>query len=159
MVWNAIWESDFHAMIPSALMLSGLLLGDSISFQVVVPDSVPVGEPVLIVLRLTNRTDRPLTLYLQGRPIAFDITVRAGDGSIVWRRLEGEVVSAILAVQTLEPGATLEFTEHWRQVSNRGVPIRPGEYTVTGALPTDKPQPLVSEPTSFRITPRSRRPA
>lgn len=140
-------------------MLSGLLLGDSISFQVVVPDSVSIGEPVPIVLRLTNRTDRPLTLYLQGRPIAFDLTIRASDGSIVWRRLEGEVVSAILAVQMLEPGATLEFEEQWRQVSNRGASVLPGEYTVTGALPTDKPRPLVSAPTSFRITPSSRRPS
>jgi hypothetical protein len=135
----------------AALMLSGLLLGDSISFQVVVPDSVRVGEPVPITLRLTNTGDRAVTLYLQGRPIAFDIAVRRSGGDTVWRRLEGQVVSAILAVQTLEPGATLEFQDLWRQVSNVGEPVPPGEYTVTGALPTDAPTPLRTPPSSLRI--------
>jgi Intracellular proteinase inhibitor len=146
-------------VILPALMLSGLLLGDSIRFQVVVPDSVSLGEPVPITLRLTNRTHRTVTLYLQGRPIAFDVTVHAKDGSIVWRRLHGKVVSAILAVRHLEPGGTLEFEELWPQVTNRGDPVSPGEYTVTGALSTDQPRPLESAPSTFRITPRSRPPA
>lgn len=137
----------------SIFMLSSLLLGDSIRFQVVVPESVRVGEPVPIVLRLTNTADRPLTLYLQGRPIAFDVTVRRSDRSIVWRRLEGQVVSAILAVRQLEPGGTLEFEERWRQVSNDGKPVSPGEYSVTGSLPTDRPTPLESSPASLRIVP------
>jgi hypothetical protein len=137
----------------AALMLSGLLLGDSISFQVVVPDSVRVGEPVPIVLRLTNTADRPHTLYLLGRPLAFDVTVRRKDRTIVWRRLEGQVVSAILAVRQLEPGGALEFEEVWRQVSNDGQPVSPGEYSVTGALPTDRPTPLETSPASVRIVP------
>ena len=73
-----------------------------------------------VTLRLTNTGREQLTVYLQGRPIAFDLTVRHLDGTIVWRRLEGQVVSAILAVRQLEPGASLEFEEVWRQVSNTG---------------------------------------
>ncbi len=137
----------------SLLLLSGVLLGDSMKFQVVVPDSARVGEPVRIVLRLSNTGNRPITLYLQGRPVAFDVTIRRRDGSVVWRRLEGQVVSAILAVQELEPGAVLEFEEHWRQLSNDGKPVSPGEYSVTGALPTDAPSPLETAPASFRIVP------
>ena len=90
-----------------------------------------------VTLRLTNTGRDPLTVYLQGRPIAFDLTVRNLDGTIVWRRLEGAVVPAILAVRQLEPGASLEFEEVWRQVSNAGETVPPGDYRVTGALPTD----------------------
>ena len=64
----------------SLLLLSGVLLGDSMKFQVVVPDSARVGEPVRIVLRLSNTGNRPITLYLQGRPVAFDVTIRRRDG-------------------------------------------------------------------------------
>lgn len=137
----------------SIFMLSGLLLGDSVKFQVVVSDSVRLGEPVPIMLRLTNTADRPITLYLQGRPLAFDVTVRRKDGSIVWRRLEGQVVSAILAVRQLKPGGALEFEEVWGQISNDGKPVSPGEYSVTGALPTDAPTPLETSPASLRIVP------
>ncbi|MGH7534566.1 MAG: BsuPI-related putative proteinase inhibitor, partial [Gemmatimonadales bacterium] len=89
-------------------LFGALMAGDSMSFQIVVPDSVRVGEPVAITLRLTNTGDRPLTLNLLGRPIAFDVTVRRSDGTVVWQRLKGAVVSQILAVRTLQSGTSLE---------------------------------------------------
>ena len=109
--------------------------------------------PVPVTLRLTNTGREPLTVYLQGRPIAFDLTVRRLDGTIVWRRLEGEVVSAILAVRRLEPGASLEFEEVWRQVSNTGDAVPPGDYRITGSLSTDAPEPLQTSPALLRIVP------
>ncbi|MGH7584844.1 MAG: BsuPI-related putative proteinase inhibitor [Gemmatimonadales bacterium] len=133
-------------------MLSGALLGDTLTFQVTAPDSVRAGEPVPIALRLANTSGRPLQLYLQGRPLAFDITIRGPDGTIVWRRLEGATVSAILAVRVLEPGASLTFEDTWDQASKHGAPIPPGEYTVTGSLPTDR-DPLETPPTRLRIVP------
>jgi len=136
-----------------ALILSLATAVDSMRFEIVLPDSVRAGEPVPVTLRLTNTGREPLTVYLQGRPIAFDLTVRRLDGTIVWRRLEGEVVSAILAVRQLEPGASLEFEEVWRQVSNAGEAVPPGDYRVTGALPTDAPEPLVTSPALLSIVP------
>src|SRR5688572_12170593 len=99
-----------------ALALSLTTVADSMRFEIVLPDSVRVGEPVPITLRLTNTRGKPLTIYLQGRPIAFDLTIRRLDGTTVWRRLEGQVITAILAVRQLEPGASMELKEVWRQV-------------------------------------------
>jgi len=130
------------------------MAGDSMSFQIVVPDSVRVGEPVPIILRLTNTGDRLLSLNLLGRPIAFDVTVRGTDGTVVWQRLKGAVVSQILAVRTLQPGESLEFEEVWRQTSTAGEPVLPGYYTVTGTLPSDSPPGLRSAPVSLHIVSR-----
>lgn len=135
------------------LALSLGTVADSMRLEIVLPDSVRVRESVPVTLRLTNTGREPLTVYLQGRPIAFDLTVRNLDGTIVWRRLEGEVVPAILAVRQLEPGASLEFEEVWRQVSNAGEAVPPGDYRVTGALPTDAPEPLQTSPVVLRIVP------
>ncbi|MGH7751723.1 MAG: hypothetical protein ACREN5_02815, partial [Gemmatimonadales bacterium] len=71
--------------------------------------------------------------------------------TVVWRRLEGQVVSAILAVRQLEPGTTLEFEDVWPQVSNSGEAVPPGDYRVTGALPTDAPEPLQTSPALLKI--------
>jgi uncharacterized protein (DUF58 family) len=62
-------------VIFATLMLYSLLLQDSVAFRVELPPAAQAGEPVPVVLRLTNRTERPLTLTLQGRPLAFDVTV------------------------------------------------------------------------------------
>jgi hypothetical protein len=136
-----------------ALALSLATVSDSMRFEIVLPDSVRAGEPVTVTLRLTNTGREQLTVYLQGRPIAFDLTIRRLDGAIVWRRLEGQMVSAILAVRQLEPGASLEFEEVWHQVSNSGESVPPGDYRVTGALPTDEPEPLQTSPALLRILP------
>jgi hypothetical protein len=136
-----------------ALALSLATIADSMRFEIVLPDSVRAGEPVPVTLRLTNTGREPLTIYLQGRPIAFDVTVRRPDGTIVWRRLEGEVVSAILAVRQLEPGASLEFEEVWRQVSNAGEAVPPGDYRVTGVLPGDASEAFQTSPALLRIVP------
>lgn len=122
-------------------------------FEVVVPDSVRLGAPVPIVLRVTNTGDQPLTLYLQGRPLAFDIAVSDRSGRLVWRRLEGEVLQSILAIRTLEPGGSLELKAVWTQETNAGGRVPPGDYLVAGSLPTDRPEPLRTGPRTLRITP------
>jgi hypothetical protein len=126
--------------------------GDSMRFEIVAPDSVPAGEPVPILLRLSNPGRETITVYLQGRPIAFDITVSDGEGRVVWRRLAGKVVTAILAVRELEPGATLEFRDVWPQVDGSGEPIASGDYVLSGSLLTDHPEPLRTPPHALRIT-------
>jgi hypothetical protein len=67
--------------------------------------------------------------------------------------LGGKMVSAILAVRELEPGATLKFQEVWRQVSNTGEAVPPGDYRVTGTLPTDALEPLQTLPALLKIVP------
>jgi hypothetical protein len=133
-----------------ALMLGSMLLRDSVSFRVEAPATAHAGEPVAIVLRLTNQADRPVTLTLQGRPLAFDVIVAPEHGRPVWRRLEGQVVSAILAVQTLAPGESLTFETVWDGL-DRGRPARPGRYLIGGSLPTDTARGLVAEPAALRV--------
>jgi hypothetical protein len=104
-----------------------------------------------IVLRLTNTTDHRVTLALQGRPIAVDVVVAREDGATAWRRLEGEVVTAILAVRTLEPAASLEFATTWSGRDRSGAAVPPGRYRATGTIPTDRPEGLRSTPAPLTI--------
>lgn len=133
-------------MTLATLVLYSLLLQDSVAFRVELPTSAYAGKPVPIVLRLTNRTERPLELALQGRPLAFDVTVTAADGTVIWRRLEGEVVSSILALRSLAPAETLTFEAEWDGRDRDGHFAPPGRYFVTGTLPTDTPAGLVTGP-------------
>jgi hypothetical protein len=139
-------------MLPAvAFVLYSLLVQDSVAFRVHAPTSVPVGEPVPIELVLTNRTERRLTLYLQGRPLAFDVTIRREDGNVVWRRLEGQVVSAMLAVRELAPAESLTFEAVWdgRLADGRRAP--PGRYQIAGSLRTDTPEGLTTLPVPLQI--------
>ena len=134
-------------------MLYSLLLQDSVAFRVELPPAARVGEPVPVVLRLTNRTERPLTLVLQGRPLAFDVTVTAPDGGIVWRRLEGAVVQSILAVRTLAPAESLTFEAVWDGRGRDGSSAPPGRYLVAGKLLTDTPEGLATRPAPLVLLP------
>jgi uncharacterized protein (DUF58 family) len=135
----------------AALVLHSLLLQDSVAFRVELPPAVQAGEPVPVVLRLTNRTERPLTLVLQGRPLAFDVTVTTPDGAIVWRRLEGAVVQSILAVRTLAPAESLTLEAVWDGRGRDGTPVPPGRYLVAGKLLTDTPEGLVTRPAPLEV--------
>lgn len=134
-----------------ALVLYSLLVRDSVTFRVHAPSSVRAGDPVPIELVLTNRTERPLTIELQGRPLAFDISVRRADGGEVWRRLEGQVISAVLAVRELAPADSLTFEAVWDGRLRDGRPAPPGQYRITGSLPTDTPEGLTTPAASLQI--------
>jgi hypothetical protein len=122
---------------------------DSMRVEIVVPPKVAAGVPVPIAIRIGNTTDRPIELHLQGRTIVFDLIVSRGD-AVVWRRLEGESVTAILQLRLLAPGEVLELKDNWQQHDGRGRPIKPGEYSVTGVVPTDA-APLRAGPVTLTI--------
>ncbi|MBW3552393.1 MAG: hypothetical protein KY466_02720 [Gemmatimonadetes bacterium] len=126
---------------------------DSLRLRVDVPDRVAPGDPVPITFRVHNVTDRTLTLYLMGRDIAFDVVVERTDGATVWRRLEGEVVQAILRLESLTPGEALVLEATWDQQSGAGSPVAPGEYRVRAELLTEG-DPLLSPAAPLRIAPR-----
>jgi hypothetical protein len=113
-----------------------------------------VGERVPVTLRARNIGRAPLELYLQGRPVAFDIIVTREGGSLVWRRLEGQTIPAILQVRTLGAGESLELLDEWDQRANDGALVGPGSYTVEGALLTDSPELLETAGASLLILPR-----
>ena len=123
------------------------------TLDLVLPDTVHVGDSVPITLRVTNTGRRPATLYSQGRPTAFDILVAKADGKLVWHRLNDAVISAVLEVRELAPGEVLEFTDSWDQRDDGGHVVAAGEYRVTGVLPGDPPGELRSRPAQLRIRP------
>jgi hypothetical protein len=125
---------------------------DSLSLGIQAPGRVSPGEPVPVVLRVENVSGRTLDLYLRGRTIAFDIVVTDTDGRVVWRRLEGEVIPAILRIETLEAGAALELEASWDQRSSAGEPAVAGLYRVHGELLTEA-DPLVTPAVPLRVEP------
>ena len=123
---------------------------DSLRLSLVVPHEVRVGQRVPITLRAENTGARPLELYLRGRTIAFDVVIAPEGGEVVWRRLEGEVIPAILRLEVLAPGQVLELRAEWDQRTNAGARVAAGSYEVRGSLLTDA-EPWESPEAGLRI--------
>jgi hypothetical protein len=121
-------------------------LSDSLRLHLDVPDRVRTGEPVPIGIRVQNVSGGPLDLYLRGRTIAFDIVVSREPGEIVWRRLEGEVIPAILRIETLRPGEVLELSDVWDRtaLSAAGIHAAPAGWS---HRPLRRPAAHVPAPT------------
>lgn len=154
-------ESDQPVTLASTLLIACQLAAcaggngweaDSLKILLDAPDTVRAGEPVPVTIRVQNISDRPLDLYLRGRTIAFDVIVTGSDGTVVWRRLADEVIPAILRLETLGPGETLELTDTWDQRSNAGQAVSPGGYTVRGEILAEG-EPLVTPTRPLRIRP------
>jgi hypothetical protein len=122
---------------------------DSMRVEIVVPPRVAAGEPVPIAIRIANTADRPIELHLQGRTVVFDLIVRKGD-MVVWRRLHGQSVPAILQLRMLAPGELLELKDTWKQHDDAGRKVGPGEYSVSGEVPTDG-EPLRAGPVPLTV--------
>lgn len=116
------------------------------------PPEVRRGAAVPMTLRVENTSGRPLDLVLRGRTIAFDIVV-ARDNDVVWRRLDGEVIQAIVQLKRLEPQEVIELHARWDQRSNQGRRVGPGLYSVRGELLTDTSTPLATPSVPLRIVP------
>jgi hypothetical protein len=118
------------------------------------PNTARVGERVSLTIIVENPTDRPVDLYLRGRQIAFDVVVTDSDGVVVWRRLEGEIIPAIVQLKSLAPREVLALRTTWEQRSNRGRPLAAGLYSVRGLVLTDDAQaPLETAAVELRILP------
>jgi hypothetical protein len=107
---------------------------------------------VEVVLRLENPTGSPAVLYLRGREPVIDVRVTRPDGSPVWHRLAGEIIPAIVRIETLEPRGALELRAAWDQRTSAGDPVPPGDYVITAEALTDGP-PLGAPPRRIRIIP------
>jgi hypothetical protein len=139
-------------LTPLVLLALAAALGkqpDSMRVEIVVPPKIAPGAPVPITIRIGNTTARPIELHLQGRTVVFDLVVSRGD-AVVWRRLEGESVTAILQLRMLAPGEVLELKDTWHQRDGTGRAVGPGEYSVTGVVATDA-APLRAGPVTLTI--------
>jgi hypothetical protein len=129
-----------------------ITLSDSLRLSLGVPAHSAAGTPVPFTLTVENVSGRPLDLYLRGRTIAFDIVVLDSAGVPVWRRLEGEMIPAILRLDALAPGQLLELSDQWDQRDNAGRPASAGDYTAYGEVLTEG-APLRTPHVTLRITP------
>ena len=116
-----------------------------------VPAEVAHGRRVPIVLRVSNETSHAIEIGLGGRDISFDVVITDAAGCVVWRRLQGAAMQAILQLRILAPGETLELHAEWAGRGARGKQVPPGEYTVQALLPTDEPDPLRAPPRRLRL--------
>jgi hypothetical protein len=144
------------AALIAVLLPVAAMSAQPLRLEIEVPPRVTAGEPVAITLRATNHGDALLELYLMGRSVTFDMSVADSGGKVVWRRLEGATVPAILQSRILSPGDSLELEHVWNQRSNGGEAVEPGTYTVTGAILTDGP-PLKTPTAPLRIMPPERK--
>jgi Intracellular proteinase inhibitor len=110
---------------------------DPVRLELLLEPRAPAGVPVRIRLRAENVTQRPVDLYLRGRTVTFDVVVAQAAGGVVWRRLEGEIIPAIVHLRPLAPGERLEVETEWDQRTNDGKPVEPGDYVVDGSLLTE----------------------
>jgi hypothetical protein len=125
---------------------------DSLRLTVTVPKRVRPGERVPIVLQIANISGRELELYLQGRDITADVTVRNAERAVVWRKLEGVSVPAILSLRTLPAGESLTVREEWDQRISGGRQAGAGRFQIEAALLTEHGASLVFPPASVEIT-------
>lgn len=126
---------------------------DSLALILLVPDSVRAGEPVRFTLRVQNRSQRALDLYLRGRTPTLDVVLTDTAGAVVWRRFEGQVIPAIVHLRTLGPGEQFELEATWDQRTAPGTWATPGSYTARGLLLAEG-EPLASPAAPFRIVGR-----
>jgi Intracellular proteinase inhibitor len=140
-------------MLLHALAVAAALVHDSMTLELVLPDTVRAGQAVTLTLRLVNQSRKAATLYSQGRPTAFDIVISHSGGRPVWHRLYRKTITSVLQVRTMAAGEVLEFTDTWNQRDDAGREVPPGEYRVVGILPTDPPERLESRSEVLRITP------
>ena len=121
--------------------------------EISVPAEARRGDSVPIALRLVNDADTAVEVALQGRPVAFDVTVARPDGEPVWRRLAGETVTAILQLRMVAAGESLDFRTAWDQRTDRGAPVPAGEYVVKGTIPSDPPAVFRSDRVNLKVLP------
>jgi len=114
--------------LPSEIGLARMLV------EIELPSKVSIGTPVPITVRVRNSGTAPAELALTGRPIAFDVVVERTDGTEVWSRLHGEMVSMMLQITVLQPGESLEFKHSWDQRDNDRQAVPAGTYAVRGAV-------------------------
>lgn len=144
---------DHGARPPAAEAVVTGSAGDSLERSLTLPSEIRAGDRVRFRFRARNAASRPIGLYLLGRTPTVDVEVSRATGDPVWRRLDGEIVPAILQVRTLAPGEGIEVEADWDQRTRAGPPAGPGEYVARARLLLED-EALQAPPVPFRIVGR-----
>ena len=96
-------------------------------------ESPTSGAPIVLALTATNDGDAPLVLdFPDGQRYDFEVFTK--DGASAWRWSEGMFFTQMLGRETLDPGASLSWTE---RIDNG---LSAGVYRVVATLTTVDPQ-------------------
>jgi len=123
---------------------------DSLRLELLMPSRVRAGEAVPLRVRAQNVSQRAFDLVLRGRSATIDVIIAGAGGDVVWRRLEGEIIPAIVHLRPLAAGEELEVGTTWNQRTNAGRTVDPGEYVATGLLLVEG-EPLRTPPKPLSI--------
>ena len=134
--------------VPRALMTAQ---PDSLQLELVAQARVRAGQSVRFTLRIRNQTAEAVDLYLRGRTPTFDLVVQRVTGEVVWRRLEDEIIPAIVHLRVLKPDERLDLTTTWDQRTRAGSLVAAGNYTARALLLVEG-EALEAPPVRFDIS-------
>jgi hypothetical protein len=126
---------------------------DSLRLAMELPARVRAGEVVAIMLHARNVSGRALELYLQGREPTADVLVHTSSHELVWHRLAGLSVQAILRLEPLAPDESLTVHVTWDQRGDDGIPVPPGVYQITARVLAEGDGALSFPPAWVEILP------
>ena len=126
---------------------------DALHVELIVAERVRAGETVRFTLQVQNVSTRTFDLYLRGRESTFDIQVSNVSGNVVWQRLAGAVVPAIVHIRPLAPRERFALIAEWDQRDTKGRPLGVGEYSARGLLLVEG-APLATERKALTIVAR-----
>jgi hypothetical protein len=96
-----------------------------------------IGEPIVMTLEVTNKTDRTLELTYPSAQ-RYDFVVMKGKESI-WRWSGGKMFAQVIARYQLARGDTIAYEYTWDQTRADGTKPGLGAYTVEGMLMVSPP--------------------
>jgi uncharacterized protein (DUF58 family) len=97
-----------------------------------------VGEPVELVLTVTNLGPNPVTFRFSDSQ-RYDLVVTREDGTPVWRWSHDKLFAQVLGTMTLAPGASRIFRDRWDQRDQEGKMVTQGRYVIEGVFPPRRP--------------------
>ena len=93
--------------------------------------SVPLGQPVRMTLRVINCSDGELERSYAGEQ-EHDFVVRTAGGDTVWRWSDGQEFSTDGSTVTFDPGQEVTYEASWAQIDSAGQAVAPGDYDIIG---------------------------
>ena len=157
--WNQIDDSGTAVPFPADYRIRGYFDSDepapdafttiTIAQQAVLLDTAiqtnrgdySPGEPVQVLLFLTNRGSAPVTLHFPSGCEAF-FTVVNDFGIVVYDYRQHVACQAIVTQRTIQPNETVTWFFDWNQTTDSGGPVpTPAGYTIRGFFASAEPVP------------------
>lgn len=101
------------------------------------------GEIVPLSITVANSGKRPITLPFSTTQ-RFDFQIYR-DHRLVWKWSKGERFVRDASPVVLGPGEKVTFSATWSQISNNGVQVGPGNYSLVGFVNTLGRRPLIRD--------------